>query len=84
MSQGNVTADPPVGIIGSAKYKGGNITSWAILVLGTFLLLNGAVFAGVLWLAGGLITMPRFARYVIQIPTVVGYALVVIGFVSLP
>lgn len=67
-----------------ATYKSGNILSYAILAIAVFLLVNLAIVSGLLFLAGGLILMPRFERYVWNVPAPIGWVLIAIAFIVLP
>ena len=73
-----------MGIIGAAKYKSGNIYSYAIVTIGVYLLANAVFLSGLLFVAGGLTLMPRFRLYVFRPPAIAGWALVIAAFLTLP
>lgn len=82
-TQQNGTADS-MGFVDAAKYKSGNIYSYAIVTIGVYLLANAVLLSGSLFVAGGLVLMPRFRRAVYQPPAILGWALVLAAFVTLP
>lgn len=78
------TQQKSAGILGRAEYKGGNILSYPFIAVGIFLLANAAVVSGLLLIGGGLIIMPRVKRHFLNIPSIVGWGLVIAGISALP
>lgn len=69
--------------ISKAEYKTGNILSYAVAVVGIYLVVNGGFLSGGLFLAGSAILMPRFPFFS-WIPSLAGWVLIAVGFSALP
>lgn len=80
----STTEQNAVGLIGRAKYRSGNIISYPFIAFGIFLLANAAFIPGLLLTAGGLVLMPRVARYLWDVPNIAGWALVIAAVLALP
>lgn len=69
--------------ISKAEYKTGNILSYAVAVIGIYLVVKGGFVSGGLFLAGSAVLMPRFPFFS-WIPSPAGWVLIAVGFSALP